>query len=96
MDSKVKAQKCYWEGTLESEEGTLESEEGQQRGGPAGNGGGSIVAGKFTASLGPVASLGKRCCCAEQASSAGCTELSMQSLPVPVPVLDGMTHCCGS
>ena len=95
MDSTVKAQECYWEGTLE---GLLEktSEEGQQRGGPAGNGGRSTVAGKFTASLGPAASLVKRCCCAEQGSSTGCTELSMQSLPVPVPVLDGMTHRCGS
>lgn len=71
-------------------------EEGQQMGGPAGTSGRSTVAGKFTASLGPVASLVKRCCCAEQGSSAGCTELFMQSLPVPVPVLDGMTHCCGS
>jgi len=95
MDSMVKAQECYWEVTLES---TLEkrSEEGQQRVGPARNGGRSTVAGKFTASLGPVASLSERCCCAAQGSSAGCTELSMQSLPVPVPVLDGMTHCCGS
>lgn len=94
VDSVLKAQECYCKGFLESR---LEktNEEGQQMRGPW-QWWQKHCHWEVHRFSWPSASRGKICCCADQGSSAGCTELTTQSLPVPLPVLDGMTHCCGS